>query len=137
MKPFGIRASELVRPVRAVCFSVNMTHVALAISRRPPAGTYVTSFLITFMWKEEAPLLSPGRLIAAPFEVAFQPRNNHFFSFPPSRVYFCFSVGTVNFQTLNCALPSLLWRRSTCARMNRKWRLALHVSPRRLLSPTV
>lgn len=33
---------------------------------RATAGTYVTSFLILLMWKEEAPLLSPDLLIAEP-----------------------------------------------------------------------
>lgn len=39
-----------------------------------PAGTYVTSFLILLMWKEEAPLLSPDLLITA----ALQERQCNF-----------------------------------------------------------
>lgn len=132
----GIRASERARPLRVACFSVNMTHAALAISRRPRQELMSLPFLSHSCGKRKPPYFPRTDLSRRRLKSHVSPEITTF-SCSPSRVYFCFSVGRVNFQTLNCALPSLLWRRSTCARMNRKWRRALRVSPRRLLSPTV
>lgn len=111
------------------CFPVNMTHVALTIGCRPLQELMSLPSLSHRCGKRKPPYFPQDLLIAAPIEtVLCQPKNNHFFWFPPCLFVFSFSVGTTNFHTpstgkLELACPRLLSHRSTCARMNRKWRV--------------
>lgn len=51
----GIKASECVWPLRVACFSVNMTHAALAISRRPRQELMSLPFLSHSCGKRKPP----------------------------------------------------------------------------------
>lgn len=101
---------------------MNMTHVALAISRRPRQELMSLPFLSHSCGKRKPPYFprTDGRRRRLK-----SPRNNHFFLFPPLTCLFWFFSGYGEFPDPQPSLPSLPRRRSTCARMNRKWRRAL------------